>query len=50
HISELKGNVLTMAELDYFCLPLSMDKLPQLILYLHQLYNVIVTIYSCCYK
>ncbi|KAI8878570.1 hypothetical protein K501DRAFT_304696 [Backusella circina FSU 941] len=50
HISELKGNVLTMVELDHFRLPLSMDELPQLIPYLHRLYNVVATTYSCCYK
>ncbi|KAG1561764.1 hypothetical protein G6F49_001500 [Rhizopus delemar] len=50
HISELKSNVLTMVELDHFRLPLSMDELPQLIPYLHRLYNVVATIYSCCYK
>ncbi|KAG1069126.1 hypothetical protein G6F41_006274 [Rhizopus arrhizus] len=50
HINELKGNVLTMVELDHFRLPLSMDELLQLIAYLHRLYNVVATIYSCCYK
>lgn len=39
-----------MVELDHFRLPLSMDELLQLIAYLHRLYNVVATIYSCCYK
>ncbi|KAL7325456.1 hypothetical protein PS15p_207932 [Mucor circinelloides] len=42
--------MMTMVELDHFRLPLSMDELPQLIPYLHRLYNVVEVIYSCCYQ
>ncbi|CAO0800310.1 unnamed protein product [Mucor circinelloides] len=50
HISEAKGSMMTMVELDHFRLPLSMDELPQLIPYLHRLYNVVEVIYICCYQ
>lgn len=39
-----------MVELDTFRFPLSMDKLPQLLPYLHRLYNVVATIYRYCYN
>ncbi|KAL4207760.1 hypothetical protein CU097_007428 [Rhizopus azygosporus] len=50
HLSQVRGDVLIVVELDSFRLPLSLDELPQMIPYLDRLYNVVDTIYRCCYE
>lgn len=50
HLTQVRGNVLIVVELDSIRLPLSLDELPQMIPYLNRLYNVVDTIYRCCYE
>ncbi|EIE79275.1 hypothetical protein RO3G_03980 [Rhizopus delemar RA 99-880] len=50
HLSQVRGDVLIVVELDSIRLPLSLDELPQMIPYLDRLYNVVGTIYRCCYE
>ncbi|KAG1052839.1 hypothetical protein G6F43_005042 [Rhizopus delemar] len=50
HLSQVRGDVLIVVELDSIRLPLSLDELPQMIPYLDHLYNVVGTIYRCCYE
>ncbi|KAG1627874.1 hypothetical protein G6F45_007332 [Rhizopus arrhizus] len=50
HLSQVRGDVLIVVELDSIRLPLSLDELPQMIPYLDRLYNVMDTIYRCCYE
>ncbi|KAG0735202.1 hypothetical protein G6F35_008151 [Rhizopus arrhizus] len=50
HLSQVRGDVLIVIELDSIRLPLSLDELPQMIPYLDRLYNVVDTIYRCCYE
>lgn len=50
HLSQVRGDVLIVVELDSIRVPLSLDELPQMIPYLDCLYNVVDIIYRCCYE
>ncbi|CEG75829.1 hypothetical protein RMATCC62417_10809 [Rhizopus microsporus] len=50
HLSQVRGGVLVVIELDSIRLPLSLNELPQIIPYLDRLCNVVDTIYRCCYE